>query len=295
MGLKLEPNPNKNKEFEPGPGNYNPIKSQKTLKYTMSAKHDTSLSPEKLTPGPGTYQDERELYYQTLPGSKMGKDNRKSYFLKSASYEKPGPGNYSTISFTEKSDAPKFGFGSSVREKDYKKHGGIPLVPGPGKYEARTVLGPMAGVPVYSMPGRREDFRPRTGKDAPDAGVYDPKHTFSSVKPLPPKFSVGKSKRDGNLKLYTDPPGATAYTPDVTLTKTHFASWRIGSEERAVTMGYTPKTPGPGTYESKSALAGPKFSMRSKHDHLTANVPGPGTYEPKHDFDAALRAAPAYS
>lgn len=94
MGLKLEPNPTKNKELEPGPASYDPIKSQKTLKYTMSAKLDGSVSPEKLTPGPGAYGDERTLYYQTLPGSKMGKDNRKSYFLKSASYEKPGPGNY---------------------------------------------------------------------------------------------------------------------------------------------------------------------------------------------------------
>ena len=62
----------------------------------------------------------RSLYYQTLPGSKIGKDDRQSYFLKTQSYV-PGPGNYSTTGFTEKSTAPKFGFGSSVREKDYKK------------------------------------------------------------------------------------------------------------------------------------------------------------------------------
>jgi hypothetical protein len=60
----------------------------------MSAKNDGSISPMKMNPGPGSYGDMRSLYYQTLPGSKIGKDNRKSYFLKSASYEKPGPGNY---------------------------------------------------------------------------------------------------------------------------------------------------------------------------------------------------------
>jgi hypothetical protein len=76
------------------------------------------------------------------------------------------------------------------------------------------------------MPGRRADLRPKTGKDAPDAGIYNPALTYSSVKLSPPKFSVGRSKRDGELKLYTDPPGATAYSPNDTLTKTHFATWK---------------------------------------------------------------------
>ena len=168
-------------------------------------------------------------------------------------------------------------------------------MPGPGKYEPKVVIGHMSGCPVYSMPGRRADLRPKTGKDAPDAGNYDPRHTFSSVKPIGPNFSVGKSKRDGEIKLFTDPPGATAYTPDQNLTKTHFASWRIGTEERPIQAGYVPRTPGPGTYDSRSALEGPKFSMRSKHNTLGALVPGPGAYQPKLDFDASLKMAPAYS
>jgi len=113
-----------------------------------------------------------------------------------------------------------------MREKNYIKTEGSPVNPGPGKYEAKIVLGHRSGCPVYSMPGRRADMRPKTGKDAPDAGVYNPSNTYSSLKDLAPKFSVGKSKRDGELKLYTDPPGATAYSPQDTFTKTHFASWR---------------------------------------------------------------------
>lgn len=229
MGLKLEPNPLKEARKLPGPGYYDPIKTGTTLMYSMSGKNDGNLSPDKLTPGPGTYSDMRNIYYSTLPGSKIGRDDRRSYFLRSASHEKPGPGNYTTIGFTEKSQAPKFGFGSSTREKDYlkvKMVGGKVGTPAPGNYEAKTVIGHKSGCPVYSMPGRRPDFRPSTGKDAPDAGVYDPSHTYSSSKMSPPKFSVGKSKRDGDLKLYTDPPGATAYTPNDTLTKSHFATWK---------------------------------------------------------------------
>ena len=56
-----------------------------------------------------------------------------------------------------------------------------------------------------------------------------------------------------------------------------------------------PPTPGPGNYESKSQLSGPKFSLRPKHESIGAQVPGPGTYQPKLDFDASLRSAPAYS
>lgn len=177
----------------PGPASYNPIKSQKTLHYSMSGKNEHGNSPLKSVPGPGTYTDTRQQHYQTLPGSKMGRDDRKSYFLKSASHEKPGPGNYQTISFTQNSQAPKFGFGSSVREKDYiKDNVAKPNVPGPGKYEPKEVIGHRSGCPVYSMPGRRADLRPKTGKDAPDAGVYNPLSTYSSVKPLPPRYTVGK-------------------------------------------------------------------------------------------------------
>ena len=71
--------------------------------------------------------------------------------------------------------------------------------------------------------------------------------------------------------------------------------YRIGSAERPKNPSFLPPTPGPGTYQSISALAGPKFSMRSKHDKSIALLPGPGAYTPKHEFDASLKAAPAYS
>lgn len=38
MGLKLETNPVKEQRLLPGPADYNPIKSSKTLKYSMSGK-----------------------------------------------------------------------------------------------------------------------------------------------------------------------------------------------------------------------------------------------------------------
>jgi hypothetical protein len=74
-----------------------------------------------VTPGPGNYINIEEKYYKNIPGSKIGADSRNSHFLNTPSYTKPGPGAYKTFSFVEKTDGPKFGFGSSMREKDHWK------------------------------------------------------------------------------------------------------------------------------------------------------------------------------
>lgn len=187
MGLKLEKDWVKEQKTLPGPADYSPNKSHTQLKYSMSGKQEF---PSKLTPGPGTYSDMINLHYSTLQGAKMGRDDRKSYFLKSSSSEKPGPGEYVQPTFTEKSQAPKFRFGSSTREKDYLSLKGKATVPGPGAYNSKVVIGHQSGCPVYSMPGRRADLRPKTGKDAPDAGVYNPKINYSSMKPKSPEFKV---------------------------------------------------------------------------------------------------------
>lgn len=69
---------------------------------------------------------------------------------------------------------------------------------------------------------------------------------------------------------------------------------RIGSQERLGQQS-GPPSPGPGTYQSNSALAGPKYSMRPKTMQKSEVTPGPGRYEPKHSYDAAYNIAPSYS
>ena len=94
----------------------------------------------------------------SIPGSKIGKDVRQSSFLRSTSFDKPGPGNYLTLSFTEiATGTPRYGFGSSQREKDYlrmsKEYETLQLLPGPGNYNIKSPIG--VGVPKATMPGRR--------------------------------------------------------------------------------------------------------------------------------------------
>lgn len=72
---------------EPGPGLYSPEKPKTNIQYSMRKK--TANSGSRYTPGPGAYEDERKLHYSSIPGSKMGKDMRKSdHFLHTASYKK---------------------------------------------------------------------------------------------------------------------------------------------------------------------------------------------------------------
>jgi hypothetical protein len=95
MGLKLEKDCFKDQKYQPGPASYSPIKSKKTLLYSMSGRNDVKLSMTKPEPpGPGTYNDMISIHYSTLTGSKIGSDQRNSYFLKSACFSKPGPGTY---------------------------------------------------------------------------------------------------------------------------------------------------------------------------------------------------------
>ena len=69
----------------------------------------------------------------------MGQDKRKAEFLRANGYTTPGPGSYKgNTTFVDKKSAPRFGFGSSKREKDYitlaKKNMTI-TGPGPGSYK----------------------------------------------------------------------------------------------------------------------------------------------------------------
>ncbi len=98
----------------------------------------------------------------------------------------------------------------------------MPRPPGPGHYQSKSTLG--EGSPNATMPGRRKDLRPKTGRDAPGAGSYDPNH--NPMRRSSPNFSITKQVRDGELNLYPNTPGIGSYFGKDTLTKSHSATWR---------------------------------------------------------------------
>ena len=188
---------------EPGPGLYNPEKPKTDIQYSMRKKYGPSGAPGN--PGPGTYGDERELHYRTIPGSKMGKDTRLSnHFIHTPSYNKQEPGRYDLHDFAnnELMGVPKYSFG---KQKRAPNKGG--LEPGPTSYKIASKM--TDGVPCYSMPGRRKDLRPKVGVGVPGSGSYDPSNTFT--KKNGPLFSVSRQRRDGEVNIYKNTPGAGTY------------------------------------------------------------------------------------
>lgn len=85
------------------------------------------------------------IYYQHLATGIIGKDKRKSYFLKTRGHTNPPPGQHQT-SFADKPKAPSFGFGTSTREKNYLGLSSKTLYnqPGPGSYRIPVHIGKTA-------------------------------------------------------------------------------------------------------------------------------------------------------
>ncbi len=185
-------------------------------------------------------------------------------------------------------DAPKFGFGSAPREKNY--FNSYHTLPGPDHYNSSNLIGRDA--PSQSMPGRRKDLRAKSGVGVPGAGSYNP--SLNYVKKNAPGYSVNRSSRDGPLGQYGRSPILTKYTPNYKLAKTHSASWVMGSEKRPKEFAYVPPTPGPGAHKHKSHAAdGPKYHISTRNDHIPKDSPGPGSYN--HKKTGGAKAAPEFS
>ena len=80
-------------------------------------------------------------------------------------------------------------------------------------------------------------------------------------------------------------PGPNVYTPKDSYTKIATAAWGIGSAQRGnLSSRNIGDSPGPGTYDTATKGAGPKYHMGEKTAKLLREaVPGPGAYEPKHE------------
>lgn len=166
----------------------------------------------KSQPGPGAYENENATHYANIAGSKMGKEVRKGEFLHSSTYGMPEASKYSIHDFVSdpKAGSAKYSFSKLKRfeavEQGSFRHGAL-VQPGPGHYQESQPL--TDGKPKYSMPGRRADLRPRTGKGVPGPDQHHP--STSLTKKRAADYRIGSSKRDGEVNIFKRNPGPTAY------------------------------------------------------------------------------------
>lgn len=103
----------------PGPGNYNINRQLGKIGYIFGLKTPSSFVSNRLNPGPGAYSLRGS--FVNIPGSKIGTSKRDDDIQRAARAGSPGPGAYRhdfTISHSVlKLDAPKYGFGTSDRDK----------------------------------------------------------------------------------------------------------------------------------------------------------------------------------
>ena len=120
-------------DLGPGPA-YNPDKAKSNNNaFSMGAKLvDIQEKKRGFVPGPGAHSP---YLPPRMPNGKFGSDKRHSMASESIA---PGPGNYTNDGSSVLTKAPRFGFGTSKREDEASKK---MSVPGPGNYSTKSFTG----------------------------------------------------------------------------------------------------------------------------------------------------------
>lgn len=175
----------------------------------------------------------------------------KAVKLKFVTNDLPGPGNYN---FIPPKSGPAWKLGS-----EGKDHLNYSKTPGPGNYFHDS----KDNSPSFTMKSRYES---KKRENSPGPGAYSPSQTEKRL-----KISVGISeKMPFRPSIF---PGPGSYTPSIKSLR------KLGSfskTERKL-METLNTSPGVGSYETKSTLDGPKFSLGSKPTIKNPLIPVPLT------------------
>jgi len=271
IGLSSRSNsPNPHRTDSPGPCAYNPVKKfseNKGPKFTFGIGEKCKFINRNCAPGPGSYPT------QTVIGKE---GTRPSIYSKrpdtSPKYgnESPGPCAYNQTIVPSRKWSISIGKGSS-RSNNLSK---TMLIPPPGSYEPKIdAARPSSPMWKICRTGRNS-ITPRT--TTPDPGAYD----------LPSTFGKGPNiKIHGRIqqKQIEAMPGPGEYNPNHKLVLEVYPGIAMSTGPRTEKDITTRKhVPGPGHYQLKSTLQGPKFGFgiglkcKQKRDD---NIPGPGTYK----------------
>ena len=308
FGLKLkEPRASES----PGPGKYNIRKSKDLIKSSYIFGKEKRLQSSimtynRLTPGPGNYEYNKNTIKVKNPKYSFGKEDRKNSYKKIS----PGPGAYNHKEFVGK-EGPKVSI--SKRFKYFQDMNDI----GPGQYNHTDLNFYKRKSPTIKI-GKDKRFSTLLIKDAlntPGPGKYNQNKYISLLKKCAPKYKIGTAKRRPliemdkyvpgpakyniikstgkesphySIRLKTklvkdslNPPGPGKYNIEKAKVYIHNPTWKIGTELRIKPLKFIKNTPGPGAYTINSSRNfRPKFGYtKEKRGYLTINnYPGPGSY-----------------
>lgn len=228
-------------EGTPGPGAYS-IEARGSSP-SISIKNTRHEGKDNGFPGPGSYliKDSSKIIPPSYSLSKAVK-------LKASFNKFPGPGNYS---LTPIKQGPYWKLGSEQRDNlNFSK------TPGPGTY----LIGQKTDLPSFTFKSRYEE---KKRDNSPGPGAYSP--TTLEKKNF---FTLGSSQKMPFKPK--DIPGPGAYSPEGE--KKKYKLGVFGKTERKL-LEISNDIPGAGTYESKSSLSGPKFTLSKKFTEKFSSVP----------------------
>ena len=257
------------KEDNPGPGKYNPTKSNLLHEphWKIGTTKRNPFNVKEQFPGPGTYSIPMEINLgpkysmATKAGLKESKDK----------IDFPGPAIYKPMYRTQ-SCFYTFGHKNKLKERE--------KTPGPGNYNLRKEKDLVTPSYLFGKE-KREDETVKNKKIIPGPGKYE--FIKDHILLHNPKYSFGHMKKSRNFSSITPGPGAYSYKE------------YMGKEGPKKSMGikYNYRqfdgvdTPGPGQYkESKTDIYLPKAPImkigKSKRLNQLNNPsntnPGPGQY-----------------
>lgn len=267
LSPRIEDLGNKFIKIVPGPGAYTPGEKRKeNYQYSFGLKPSVDYHSKYFSsiPGPGTYNQKAIRTFSTV-GASLDKGEREKLLNKTQALI-PGPGRYqpSTVDLISRNDAPKYGFGTSTRadigggpsKRSLSDRGGKgdtslsnfkPLVPGPGAYEIKGVIGKDG--PQRSLAGRfKIDLVAKELNYKPGPGQYTPQINFATKQS--PNYKIGTSSREQYYlkdKFKYELPPPNIYNPAFEKVKNRSPATGLGYGERAA-MARTFAVPGPGTY-----------------------------------------------
>ncbi|OMJ77858.1 hypothetical protein SteCoe_22458 [Stentor coeruleus] len=233
--------------------------------YSIKGKpNPETITLEKLTPGPGTYNIRSDNI--EVSSSVIFTDSKRQELFKVK--DVPGPGQYNLNGslFGSKST-------SQLKSQAYQEKPEKPQIvqPGPGSYNPN----PIRSVYSYSL-GNKTYSLDKIDRNFLGPGSYSPREELG-INPKLATFS--KSKRFKELKYQVPGPGAYE---------------KVEQKEPATKFAMSARntfklevSPGPGEYEISRRLGGVQMSFKTRKPLIKYNnVPGPGTYDVKEIKDS---------